>query len=363
MKRKKSIAAVLIVSALFLSSLTSSEALAEESSNGVVITKDNFIHADSTRAYLKELDKAGKVNVIRPERDLITADSQDVIRMNRDTLYTRIILDVKGGASITTKPYDGYQNINVLDINHSQIASLNGSGTLKVDESMLTTGQYAYVIVRTGLLRKLSEKEMFDKAHKAQDNISIAVNSSEPFEPSVKYDSNTLDKVKYKIMSDFALNPKPNVIQNGFGTMKGRDPEAARTVVAIGWGALSGENAVYAPFTGNKERCSYTIEKPDLNYKEHGFFSFTIYNFDGYVATINYAINSDAMVANENGTYTVNFLASGEPVKEGEKNIVRTPRGKMWTGVLRNYYPNNNTDELFVWTDKNTAEVSKACMK
>jgi hypothetical protein len=338
-------------------------AAAEESSNGVVITKDNFINADSTRAYLKELDKTGKVNVIRPERNLITADTQDVIRMNRDTLYTRIILDVKGGAAITTKPYDGYQNINVLDINHSQIASLNGSGTLKVDASMLTKGQHAYVIIRTGLLRNLSEKEMFSKAHKAQDNISIAVNSSEPFEPAVKYDFNTLDKVKYKILSDFALHPKPDVIKNGFGAMKDRDPEAARTVIAIGWGALSGKNAVYASFTGNKERCSYTIKKPDLNYKEHGFFSFTIYNFDGYVATINYAINSDAMVPNADGTYTVNFLASGEPVKKGEKNIIRTPRGKMWTGVLRNYFPNNNMDELFLWTDSRVAEVSKACMK
>jgi hypothetical protein len=145
--------------------------------------------------------------------------------------------------------------------------------------------------------------------------------------------------------------------------MKDRDPEAARTVIAVGWGALSGENAVYAPFTGNKERCSYTIKKPDLNYKKHGFFSFTIYNFDGYVATINYAINSDSMVLNTDGSYTVNFLASGEPVKKGEKNVIRTPRGKLWTGVLRNYYPNNNTDNLFIWTDKETAKISKACMK
>ncbi len=340
-----------------------STSFAGTSSSGVEITNQNFIHADSTRAYLKELDKAGKVNVIRPERALITADTQDVIRMNRDTLYTRIILDVKGGASITTQPYDGYQNINVLDINHSQIASLNGSGTLEIDESMLTEGQHAYVIIRTGLLRKLSEKKMYARAHKAQDEISIAVNSSEPFVPSVTYDFGTLDKVKYKILSDFALHPKPNVVKDGFGTMAERDPEAARTVIAIGWGALSGENAVYSSFTGNKERSSFTIEKPDLNYAGHGFFSFTIYNFDGYIATIKYAINSDAMIPNPDGTYTVTFLASGEAVKEGEKNIVRTPRGKMWTGVLRNYYPNNNMDELFVWADAQTAKISKECMK
>jgi hypothetical protein len=352
-----------LTTGVLLAGIMNAGVFAADSDKGVEITKQNFIHADSTRAYLKELDKAGGVNVVRHERELITADTQDVIRMNRDTLYTRIILDVKGGASVTIAPYDGYQNINVLDINHSQISSLSGSGTLKIDESMLTEGHHAYVIVRTGLIRKFSEKKMYAKAHKAQDKIKIQFNSSEPFVPSVKYDFNTLDKVKYKILSDFALHPKPNIVKNGFGTIKDRDPEAARTVIAIGWGALSGINAVYSSFTGNKERCSYTIQKPDLNYKGHGFFSFTIYNFDGYIATINYAINSDAMVPNADGSYTITFLASGEPVKDGEKNIVRTPRGKMWTGVLRNYYPNNNMDELFVWSDAQASKIQKACMK
>jgi len=79
--------------------------------NGVTVTMDNFIHADSTRAYLKELAQAdNKVNFIRPNRVFPNTDNQDVIRMNSDTLYTKFILDVKGGATITTKPYEGYQN-------------------------------------------------------------------------------------------------------------------------------------------------------------------------------------------------------------------------------------------------------------
>ena len=69
--------------------------------------------------------------------------------MNRDTLYTRIILDVKGGATITTKDYEGFQNIMVLDINHNEIATLMGAGTVKVDETMLTEGHHAYVIIGT----------------------------------------------------------------------------------------------------------------------------------------------------------------------------------------------------------------------
>jgi hypothetical protein len=282
--------------------------------------------------------------------------------MNRDTLYTKFILDVKGGATVTTKPYDGYQNIMVLDPNHSEIATLTGHGTIKLDETMLTDGHHAFIIIRTGLLRDLPKKEMFARAHKAQDNISITYNSSEPYVPSVNYDLSTLNKVKYKILEDFVKHPQKDVIKNGFGTTKTRDPKAAKVVIAIGWGGLSGKNAVYSSFNSTKERCSFTIDKPNLHYDKKGFFSITVYNADGYIATMNYAINSEDMTPNKDGTYTINFLASGEPVKDGEKNIIRTPRGKIWTGVIRAYYPKNK-DETFAWADGWTAKMTKEFMR
>jgi len=65
---KKIITGVMLLSAIFLS-LLSFNSLAKESKNGVVITNENFIHADSTRAFLKELaQNDNKVNVIRPVR-------------------------------------------------------------------------------------------------------------------------------------------------------------------------------------------------------------------------------------------------------------------------------------------------------
>ncbi len=358
MKRRNFIVGALLLSAIPYVSFASE---ATTATNGVVVTNENFIHADSARAYIKEIGLAGKVNTIRPLRVFVNADNQDVIRMNSDTLYTRIILDVKGGATITTKAYDGFQNIEVLDPNHSEIKTLMGAGTVTIDESMLTEGHHAYVIIRTGLLRELDEKEMFAKAHKAQDNISITYKSSEPFVSTVKYDFSTLDKVKYKILKDFAENPKKDMVKNGFGTMAERDPEAARTVIAVGWGALSGKNAVYSAFAAKGERQSVTIQKPNLHYDKKGFFSFTIYNANGYIATINYAINSDDMIANKDGSITVNFLASGEP-ENGLTNVVRTPRGKMWTGVLRCYYPKDK-NETFAFADAITAKMTKEFMK
>jgi hypothetical protein len=330
----------------------------ETKDSGVVVTDENFIHADSTRAYLKELSITdGKVNVIRPLREFANTDNQDIIRMNSDTLYTRIILDVKGGATVTTKAYDGFQNIQVLDPNHSESQTLMGAGTLKIDETMLTEGHHAYILIRTGMLRDLPEKEMYAKAYEAQDNIAITFNSSEPYVPAVNFDLTTLDTVKYKILENFVKHPKKDTVKNGFGTVESRDPDSARVVVAVGWGGLSGKNAVYSAFAATGERRSITIKKPNLNDKGKGFFSFTIYNADGYIATMNYAINSDDMVVNEDGTYTVNFLASGEP-ENGLKNVVRTPRGKLWTGVFRCYYPNDK-DETFAFADAVTAKMTK----
>ena len=338
-------------------------AVTEAKADGVAITMDNFIHADSTRAYLKELaNTGGKVNIVRPRRDITNTDNQDVVRMNEDTLYTAVILDVKGGATVSLKEYAGYQNVNVLDINHSQIISLTGKGTIKFDESMLTEGHHVYVIVRTGLLRELPVAEMIAKAHKAQDGISITYHSSLPYVPSVKYDFSTLGAVKYKIFKNFAKEPLKYLVRNAFGKVGERDEASARVVIAIGWGGMPGEQAVYSPFSGTGERRQFTIDRPNLKYAEKAFFSFTVYNQYGWIATKNYSINSDDMKANENGTYTITLLASGEPVKEGEKNVLRTPRGKVWTGVLRAYYPVDKI-ETYDWADNWTKKMTKEFRK
>jgi len=351
-----------IVFGLLIIALCGSSSFAS-STKKEIVTLENFIKADSTRAYLKELAFNGnKVNFIRPTRERTDTDNQDVIRMNDDTLYTRIILDVKGGATISLKKYAGYQNVNVLDIRHSQVASLTGAGTLKIDESMLTEGEHVYVILRTGLLRDLSKQEMMDKAYKAQDGLSITYHSSNPFIPSVDYDYSTLDTVKYKIFERFAKNPQKYLVRNGFGKIGKRDEASAQTMIAIGWGGLSGEQAVYSPFSGKGEREVFTIDRPNLKYKEGAFFSFTMYNENGWIATKNYAMNSDDMKANQDGTYTIVFLASGEPIKKGDLNVVRTPRGKMWTGVLRAYYPVKKI-ESYDWADNWTKKMTAQFVK
>ena len=322
------------------------------------VNLENFIHADSTRAFMKQIAKSdGKVNVIVHERDFITPDTQDVIRSNRDTLYSRVILNVKDGASISLGEYDGYQTANVLDINHSQIAVQKGEGTLKLDSSMLTEGDFVYIIIRTGVNRDTEGNLLLDEAREAQDRITVKYSSDEMFVPE-NYDLGTLDTVKYQILERFAEDPSKYLVRDGFGKVGERDEAAAQTMIAIGWGGLSGTEAVYSPFTANGERRTFTIDKPNLKYDEGGFFSFTIYNENGWIATDNYAINSQDMIQNSDGTFTITFLASGEPVLPDDLNVVRTPRGKLWTGVIRAYEPVDKI-ETFDWADNWTAIMTK----
>jgi hypothetical protein len=328
------------------------------------VTMKNFIHADSTRAFLKELSKNGnKVNTVRPEKELANTDSQDVIRMNQDTLYSRAIVDVKGGATIKIAGYEGFQNIMILDINHSEIATLMGSGEIQLDESMLTEGQHVYMIVRTGLLRNLDKKEMLKRGQDAQSKITITAKSNEPFTPTVNYDFASLDVVKQAIFKDYAKDPSQYSTRLGFGTMKDRSKKDARVVIAIGWGGLSKENASYSSFMGYGERETFTFNAPDLRYKDKGFFSFTLYTADGYIGTQNYAINSDDMVANENGTYTITIIASGEPVQKDDKNVIISPRdSRGWMGILRMYQP-TDPDKNYDWNEATTKKMTELFAK
>ncbi len=357
-KMKRIFWGLTIILVLVLASCTTKETVQPIVQDGVVVNLDNFIHADSTRAYNKQIAKSsGKVNVIIHERDFITPDTQDVIRSNRDTLYSRVILNVKDGATISLGNYDGYQTANVLDINHSQIAVQKGEGTLKLDSSMLTEGDFVYIIIRTGVNRDSDGNPTLDEARKAQDEIKVKFSSNEMFN-GTDYDFSTLDAVKYQIFERFAEDPSKYLVRDGFGKVGERVEAAAQTMIAIGWGGLSGTEAVYSPFTATGERRTFSIDKPNLKFEDGGFFSFTIYNENGWIATDNYAINSLDMIANADGTYTITFLASGEPELDGDLNVVRTPRGKLWTGVLRAYEPVEKV-ETFDWADNWTAIMTK----
>ena len=63
------------------------------------VTVQNFIRAETDGYAVK--NSLGQVGVMHHGRNVVGVDEQAVIRMNRDTLYSSIVLDLTEPATIT----------------------------------------------------------------------------------------------------------------------------------------------------------------------------------------------------------------------------------------------------------------------
>ena len=75
-----------------------------------------------------------------------------------------------------------------------------------------------------------------------------------------------------------------------------------------------------------------TFAKPDLQYDRNGYWSVTVYNREGWVATKNFRTNSLMAKSNADGTYTIHFNCGADAVN----NIDVVPG---WNGLMRTYLP------------------------
>ena len=79
-------------------------AAAPAAAAGTVVTRDNFIRAETDRMFSDFLKLTGGVNRFHHIRKPTPLDQQTVVRMNRDTLYSAAIIDTSEGGIITLPP-------------------------------------------------------------------------------------------------------------------------------------------------------------------------------------------------------------------------------------------------------------------
>jgi hypothetical protein len=68
--------------------LTIASAYAAEADSAIVVNVDNFDKAQTDFEYAGIIKLAGGINKVHSNREPTPIDKQNVIRMNRDTLYT-----------------------------------------------------------------------------------------------------------------------------------------------------------------------------------------------------------------------------------------------------------------------------------
>ncbi|GAL35963.1 hypothetical protein JCM19240_4898 [Vibrio maritimus] len=321
-------------------------ALQIENGGKTNVTKDNFIAAESDKYFFEQQAKSG-INQFTHDRQLLTMETQTVVRQNRDTLYSKSIWDTKGGVTFELPILDSYQALQVIDEQHRTVAVLyaaKGQNKVTITPDMLSSGQHVWVIARTQVASNAPAD--IQEGNRKQDMIKGIASSAERYAPK-GFDQFDREKVRLAL--------EANVLQLDFtkamGAPEGKTlkPEQhleprkveqfhALGLTSMGFGGLPSEHAYYKVLLAQDrsgECQTMNFDAPPLG--ENGFFSITTYGADAYVHTEEFALSSrkDELKANKDGTYTVNFNC-------GEQAINNIDVEKGWTGILRMYKPNSD---------------------
>lgn len=294
------------------------------------VTVENFVRAETDHMIRSQMDMYGlDFGKFAHVRDPITPDNQAVIRMNQDTLYSGLMLDLSEPAEVTLPEVGGrYQSMLVINQDHYLFSEAK-PGTYLLTEEMVGT-RFAFVAFRT--FADVSNPDDIKEAHAAQDAITVSGGASGPFE-APEWDLESLG-VARKALSDIAVLGFD--ASYAFGSREQTRPIDHLVGTAAGWGGLPRTAASYIVdgVDANDGKTLHAVTVKDV--PVDAFWSITIYNADGYLEPNDLNVNSYNNVSatpSADGAYTIHFGGC----EDGRVNCV--PISPGWNYSIRLYQP------------------------
>jgi hypothetical protein len=272
-----------------------------QSSSTVNVTVGNFIRAE-TDFYFKTRE-FGKLN---HSREMAAIDKQNVVRMNRDTLYSSGVFDLEAAPVTITLPDAGrrFISMQVISQDHFTTEVVYAPGRFTYTKDKIGT-RYVFLLVRT--LANPEDPADMKAANAIQDAIKVEQASIG------KFDVANWDPVSQAKVRD-ALNALAPLREGDTGAMFGTrsevDPVAHLIGTAIGWGGNPPYAAVYDS-TYPKNSDGKTVHK--LTVKDvpvDGFWSISLYNDKGFFEKNDlnaYSLNNLTAKSNPDGSFTIQF--------------------------------------------------------
>ena len=298
----------------------------------VPVTKANYAAAETQTVFAKYIANVAKASCSGGMGVLLNdskaADPKDrtVIRINFDTLYSWLILDLNDPATITLPETGGrYQSAMVAD-DQGYVFVYKNPGAYELTKENVGS-RYALVAFRTGV--NMGDPEDLDKARDLQKELKVSqANRGEFVQPN-----------RWNLEEMLALRAAYNQERNEQGVksedLYGRkgviSPERNNMGVAVGIGGLPKEGAVYLFYTPSSEQAQ-TLTLKDVPYGNNAFWSLTVYDKDGFPVGDNYNVNSAFVTANDQGKVVLNF--GGDSSQENYLGIY-----PGWNATLRIYNP------------------------
>lgn len=308
--------------------LTMTGAYAAGADSSITVNVDNFDRAQTDFEFAGIVKLTGGINKIHSNREPTPIDKQNVIRMNRDTLYSLGVVNISKGATVTL-PETGKRYMSLMIINNDGYVNevFYGAGTYELTMEKFDT-PYVGVVIRT--LANPEDKADLAIAHKLQDQIKITAGSDEPFVLP------NYDKTSYKTTLEAILQLAKGLKRytKTFGSKADVIPIHFMIGTASAWGGLPDKDAQYINVQPNLPIGKYELTVKDVPVK--GFWSISLYNEKGYFQKNDlhaYSLNNLTAKPNSDGSYTIRF---GGCTKSTQNCL---PIMKGWNYAVRMYEP------------------------
>ena len=296
-----------------------------------VVTAKNFPRAE-THLTMKTYVNLGGFGKFYHHRTLIPLDQQNVVRMNRDTLYSGLVLDLTKPATLIKPDTDGrYQSMLVINEDHFAKKVFYESGKYVLTSDDVGT-RYACVVVRT--LVDADDPDDLAQVNHLQDLLKVEQEDSGHFKiPSWDRESHDRVREALKVLGEGVTDRSKSY---------GPGPEAVDTLEhligsADAWGGWLPENAAYVLFVPEKNdgNTPYVLTLKDVPIAEEAFWSISVYNQSGYFVENEhgkYVVNSRKTTHNGDGSVTIHF--GGDPEQPNFLPIMDN-----WNYAIRLYLP------------------------
>ncbi|TPI68093.1 DUF1254 domain-containing protein [Mesorhizobium sp. B3-1-3] len=300
--KKAGIRILIGMSLLLASSVTWAQA---SPSTAQAVTFENYNRAQ-TDVYFAGVVKSGGFGKFRHGRELAPPVQQGIVRPNRDTLYSFVIVDLDAGPATITLPDAGRRFMGLQVVNEDQYsrATFYDAGSYTLTRDTIGT-RYAIAVVR--FLVNYTNKADIEQVHALQDTVQFSQEGTGTFDVP-NWDEASLKKVQAALLQ---LGTTVSDTRRMFGATEDQvDPVKHLIGSAMLWGGAPEKDSLYLPTTPARNDGA-TIHKLTVGeVPVDGFWSLTVYNKEGYLQPNKdnaYSVNSLTAKKGADGAVSIQF--------------------------------------------------------